>query len=646
MPSEHRSVRHTVRAVARAGLWGLAAVHVAEAVILRQRRRHVTALPSGAAGQVADVTGKIDITAVARSRVDAATAAAARREMDAVGAQVLDLVPGDLPADRALRVLRRVEADRLGSDVYYAPGGAHEALAVDPSVTSRMSTTGGGQIDGGPGAAPKRLDRGELVRATLLAQRYAPKTAQLRVAPGLAAVPPSGRDRWRELEELTAYAQPYGALAPLLIAAETAHLAALTAGLLVAPGAALAALATWCAQPAIVFAGRAQGDRGAGSAGGAAWRPPSVASTAATRLPRAWADNVRTVAAGWRETRARQAERRATPLPAAPPVDTLFEARRTACYWCGSDDLAGRLIITDLLQHKPGTFHLNECRDCGHVFQNPALTVAGLDHYYQDAYDGLGEELAEVSFAALGRIYRKRVETLARHAEPRAWLDVGTGHAHFLLAARERWPEATFDALDMSESVLEAARRGRADTAYRGMFPDLAGSLPRSYDVVSMHHYLEHTRDPKRELAAAAKVVEPGGHLMIELPDAEAPLARQLGRYWWQWGQPQHQHFMTCDNLVAELGRIGFEVVSIERGPATMGGELFNAVGLVLQHLVRSPHLPWLPAPSLAHRAVRVGLYTAAVPAMIVTKVADEVKDAMLGPDDIGNAFRVVARRT
>ena len=644
MPSEQRSVRHRARAVARAGLWALAAVHVAEALVLRQRRGQVDVLPVGDAGQTADVAGKVDITAVAGSRVDAATAAAARRDMDASGSQVIDLVPGDLPAARALRVLRRVEADRLASDVYYAPGGAHEAVAVDPSVTERMSGPASDSADPPTG----RLDRGDLVRATLRAQRYAPKTASMRVAPGLEATPSSGRDRWRELEELTAYAQPYGALAPVLIAAETAHLVALTAGALASPAAALAALATWCAQPAVVFAGAAESGPVAPGPrrGPVGWRPPGLPAATLGRLPQAWADNLRTVAAGWCETRARQAERRATAIPTAPPADTLFEPRRTTCYWCASDALVGRLDIGDLLQHKPGTFHLDECRDCGHVFQNPALTVAGLDHFYADAYDGLGEELAEVSFAALGKIYRKRVETLARFAEPRAWLDVGTGHAHFLLAARERWPEATFDALDMSESVTEAARRGRADTAYRGMFPDLAGSLPRAYDVVSMHHYLEHTRDPKRELAAAAEVVEPGGHLMIELPDAEAPWARRLGRYWWQWGQPQHQHFMTCDNVVAELDRVGFEVVSVERGPATMGGELFNSVGLVLQHLVRSPHLPWLPVPSLAHRAGRVALYASALPAMLVTKAADEVKDAMLGPDDVGNAFRVVARRT
>ena len=59
-----------------------------------------------------------------------------------------------------------------------------------------------------------------------------------------------------------------------------------------------------------------------------------------------------------------------------------------------------------------------------------------------------------------------------------------------------------------------------------------------------------------------------------------------------------------------------------------MGGDLFNAVGLVLQHLVRSPHLPWLPVPSQAHRVARVALYGAAVPAMLVTKLADELKDS------------------
>ena len=625
------SVRRSARRLAQGVLWGLTAVHVAEAVVLRQRRNRLAALPdAGATPPARDLAAKVDVIALAGTAPDDVTAAAARVEMDACGAQVVDLVPGDLPAERALRLLRRVEPGRLGADPFYTPGGAHEVVVVDPAVTSRM--------EGGPAEDPP-LDRAAMVRATLRAQRHAPTATIARVAARLPATPTGGADRWRELEQRTAYSRPYGNLHPLLLGAETAHLAAMTAGLAVAPLAAVAALLSWSAQPGIVFGGRAGGTAGQ-------LRPPGMAYGGLARLPRAWAENVSTVLAGWRATRERAAERRATPPPAPPAVERLFEPRRDTCYWCGGTSLVRRLEVTDLLQHKPGEFRLDECAECGHVFQNPALTVEGLDYYYADAYDGLGEELAETSFAALGKIYESRVETLARFTEPRAWLDVGTGHAHFLLAARRRWPDATFDALDMSDSVEEAARRGRVDTAYRGMFPDLAPDLPRAYDVVSMHHYLEHTRDPKRELAAVLDVLEPGGHLMIEVPDAQAPWSYRLGPYWWQWGQPQHQHFMTADNLVAHLGGLGLEVLSVERGPATMGGELFNAVGLLLQRHVRSPHLPWLPPPSLAHRAARVALFGAMVPAMLVTKVADEAKDARLGPDDVGNAYRVVARRT
>jgi SAM-dependent methyltransferase len=385
----------------------------------------------------------------------------------------------------------------------------------------------------------------------------------------------------------------------------------------------------------------------AGSGGPGLLTPTGTVRASLLRLPEVWAANLRTVLAGVAATRAKAERWAATPAPRPPDVHTLFEPRRDDCAWCGSAALVPRLDVTDLLQHKPGTFHLDECNDCGHIFQNPALTIEGLDYYYEDAYEGIGEELAETSFAALVPIYRGRVEAMARFAEPRAWLDVGTGHAHFCLAARQRWPDATFDGIDMSETVDEAQRRGRIDTAYRGTFPEMADELPRKYDAVSMHHYIEHTREPHRELAAAAKVLQPGGHLMIEMPDPATPWSRWLGRYWWQWGQPQHQHFVPCEEMVAALRSGGFEILSVERGAATMGGELFNSVGLVLQHTVRSPHLPWLPPPSLAHRLGRMALYAAAVPALVVTKVADEAKNAVLRRTDRpGNAYRIVARRT
>jgi SAM-dependent methyltransferase len=600
----------------RAVLWGLAAAHVAEALVLRRRARALRLLP-GPAGPAEDVV----IVAVDGAVVDDATRAAVAGVMQAGALDVVDLVPADLPADRALRLLRRLRPERQRDDPLYTPGGAHEAVAVRAGLAARAGLV----PDSG-------LDRGDLVRRTVTAQRYSPRRAGTFVAAGLRTAPGGGGDRWRELDELTAFARPHGALAPVLVGLETAHLVVLTTGLALAPGPALAALGAWSAQPGLVFA-----------------RPSALRAPGVARLPRAWLANAQIVRAGLRATRERE-PRREPPDPA-----TLFEPRRDSCPWCGTGDLVARLDTTDLLQHKPGCFHLDECRGCGHVFQNPALSLRGLDHYYDQFYEGEGEEPWEFAFAAMGGAYGRRCDALARHAEPRAWLDVGTGHGHFCLVARQRWPEATFDGLDLSESVTEAARRGWIDTAYRGLFPDLAGGLPRSYDVVSMHHYLEHTRDPRAELSAAAKALEPGGHLMIEGPDVECAWSRRLGRYWRCWFQPQHQHFVTCANLVAALEETGFDVVAVERGPAGEGMDLASAVTFWVSRTAPDPRSPWRPPPSPPRRARRMAgtarrlvVLAAAVPALVVAAALDTVKDAWLrrpGTTRPGNAYRVVARR-
>ena len=164
-----------------------------------------------------------------------------------------------------------------------------------------------------------------------------------------------------------------------------------------------------------------------------------------------------------------------------------------------------------------------------------------------------------------------------------------------------------------------------------------------------MHHYLEHTREPRRELQAAAKVLEPGGHLVVEVPDPASPWSRRLGRFWYSWFQPQHQHFLTCENLVAGLEGEGFDVLSVERGPANLGGDLFTAVVLAMQWVAPPSQAPWLPAPTLARRARRLAVIALAVPALVAAAIPDLIMDARLrrpGTDAPGNALRVVARRS
>ncbi|ASO20717.1 SAM-dependent methyltransferase [Actinoalloteichus hoggarensis] len=324
----------------------------------------------------------------------------------------------------------------------------------------------------------------------------------------------------------------------------------------------------------------------------------------------------------------------------------LFHPRGTTCPWCGSTDLRVRLRTTDLLQHKPGRFTLDECGGCRHVFQNPRLTPEGLDFYYRDFYDGLAAERMDRQLEKEAGAHQARAEVLLPHASPKSWLDVGTSHGHFCQAAAELFPDTEFDGLDLGEGVELGRRQGRIKHAYQGQFVDLADELTGRYDVVSMFHYLEHSAEPKPELRAAHQALRPGGHLLIDVPDPECRFARLLGRYWIGWTQPQHLHFIPPANLRAELHRAGFDVVVVQRAEAHLPCDLAAAAWLFVNHLAPRQDRPWLfDRPGPLRRAGRLATLIGGAPLMLGGMLLDRLVAPVADRLRLTNSYRVLAVR-
>ena len=291
---------------------------------------------------------------------------------------------------------------------------------------------------------------------------------------------------------------------------------------------------------------------------------------------------------------------------------------------------------------------LDECGSCGHIFQNPRLTSEGLDFYYRDFYDGAGSDPTEFVWTADDRSYRGRVDLVRARTEPKRWLDVGAGHGHFCLVASTLLPETEFEALDMGEGILTAEHHGWVERAHLGMFPDLAGTLAGSFDVVSMHHYLEHTRDPLAELDAAATVLEPGGWLSVEVPDPECAFGRWFGPLWGPWFQPQHQHFLSAAELVGRAQPSWLH----RRGRGARAGAHPGRPRLLLPFALQPRRRT---SPTAMARAGRVRARgpaapcasrrspPLAVPAFLLDQaIAPVVRSRPGGP----NAYRMLARRT
>ncbi|TDC98435.1 class I SAM-dependent methyltransferase [Actinomadura sp. 7K507] len=595
----------------------------ANAVRLRARLRGLHPLPSppGAPEDAPPGEDEYVLLTADGVHVPPAVLGAAERHARGNGLGMVDLMPRDLHVDTALDLARHLNFDAYRGDVFGMGRGACHAV-----LASRAAARGAGIT------AFTGLDPDELGAATARLRLYT-GSADIVVAPiGARDQAAFRRSRMRSL----AFVIPQTlALPQTLFAAAGGYL--LVAGALVlAPAAGLALALLYCALPALVFAG-------------VAVRPRDLARVCALRLAHTPLSIFRTLAAPrtrWeRDLAARREEARVWYRAEIDRgIGRFFGPRAEECPWCGGRALSRRVVARDILQGKPGRFTMERCDRCGHVFQNPRVTPEGLAFYYKDVYDGLGDVLAERILSSNTSWYLARAAMLARATVPRTWLDVGTGKGHFCRAARSVLPGTRFDGLDFGAAVEEGEQRGWIDRAYRGEFTALSADLAGRYDVVSMHHYLEHTADPLGELDTAVKVLPSGGHLLIELPDPESWFGRVLRGFWVPWLAPQHLHMIPIGNLREALEQRGLEILAEERREADQGPDFVASAAAVVNWLGLDVDRPWWPrTPGRREYTGTIATIILAGPLMGTAVLLDLLTTPLARRSS--NAYRVLARK-
>jgi hypothetical protein len=161
---------------------------------------------------------------------------------------------------------------------------------------------------------------------------------------------------------------------------------------------------------------------------------------------------------------------------------------------------------------------------------------------------------------------------------------------------------------------------------------------------VSMHHYLEHTRDPGAELDAAAVALEPGGLLSIEMPDPTSWLARRMGRWWGPYLQPQHLHMIPMANLEAMLAARGFTVIDRHRHEAHQACDFGFAAFMIANRLGPPDDVPWRPPPTRWTRLRRSVGFGLGMPVIGLGLVLDHLMAPFVPSLGAANAYRVLAR--
>jgi SAM-dependent methyltransferase len=185
------------------------------------------------------------------------------------------------------------------------------------------------------------------------------------------------------------------------------------------------------------------------------------------------------------------------------------------------------------------------CTDCQGQFTYPPPSPELLGQFYKDSfsYKWYQNHYPAKLLDALHRVLQYR--RLGAIGEG-PLLDYGGGVGYFGRAARLLGYKAeTRD--PMYESVTE---QKSADAA-----------PAQTYATVTCHHVLEHAIDPAAMLRSIHALLQPGGKLIIAVPNAASLGYLRRGVHW-VWSQPPliHLHHLTPAGLQALLGRTGFAV--------------------------------------------------------------------------------------
>lgn len=238
-----------------------------------------------------------------------------------------------------------------------------------------------------------------------------------------------------------------------------------------------------------------------------------------------------------------------------PHISTILPATEslTCCPLCSGVNFSRR-YVPDLCR----------CHTCGIHFRNPRPAQSVILSCYNEGVT-FHQWQHELEIRSL--LWRKRCALISRLRKHGTLLDVGTGDGYFLSFAKLQFE---VEATEISASGVAYAR-ARGHRVHQGtIFDDSFNG--RKYDVITMWHVLEHVPSPGRILERIKTMLNPGGILVIAVPNeaGRLALARLKPRRAHPFGLIERgaeihlTHFTPGSLLGALRKRFGFNIVRFD----------------------------------------------------------------------------------
>lgn len=253
-------------------------------------------------------------------------------------------------------------------------------------------------------------------------------------------------------------------------------------------------------------------------------------------------------------------------------------------------------------------FVVQRCAACNLVRTTPSLSLDQMSRYYPQGYYGDSQRYNVFLERMLNFLYSSRTRKLegVHGAGPGDVLDIGCGRGQLLNHLRLRGWKAL--GTELSDDSARYARTVLHLDVRTANISDL--HLPGcTFDAIILWHVLEHITVPGVLLGEVARLLRPGGTVLVAVPNFGSLEARLAGPRWFHLDVPRHATHHTVRSLramlrAAELHPCATTYFAIEYDFFSFVQTTLNMLGLrhnLLYNLLRSSGAKVFPQQQWVH---------------------------------------------
>lgn len=239
----------------------------------------------------------------------------------------------------------------------------------------------------------------------------------------------------------------------------------------------------------------------------------------------------------------------------APIMTDRIEKNRTECSIpC---NLCGSLSVETLsLTDRNGDYLRTViCKKCGLIWSDPRPSEKQIKEFYSKEYR---KEYKGLTKPKKKHVYRDAKEAIKRYSffkdilkRKVSFLDIGAGNGVFVYCLRKLGINAK--GIEPDENHAQYAIEELNVPVSTGFAQDINNK--ESFNIVTLHHVLEHMADPLAELKNIHAILKENGYLVVEVPNAEDIKQDPKNRY-----HKAHIYTFNPETLIAMGNRAGFKV--------------------------------------------------------------------------------------